>query len=393
MTSDAHSPHNVHRNTRRCEGKPTSDVGGLTTCEAEDRLAREGPNVLPVRAGTPLWRQLLRQLFNFFAVMLWIAGALAMIARLTALGVAIFGVIVANAVFAFWQEYRAEKAAHHLRALLPRKVTVVRDGSAAEVDADRIVVDDLVVLTAGDRVPADMNLREAHGLLIDTSTLTGESVPEAVAAGDPAYSGTFVVEGEGRATVTAIGVDTRLADIAELTQAGRRPLGPLAIELHHLVRVIATVAVVVGVGFFGLALLVGTPPSEGLIFGIGVTVALVPEGLLPTVTLSLAIGAQRMARDARPGPPPGIRGDPGIDDLHLHGQDRHAHVQRDGGGRGLDARQARPRSVARVRADRGDPATRSRTSRRRPPARSLRSRLAMLGRAGRGGGRNMGAEG
>jgi magnesium-transporting ATPase (P-type) len=228
--------------------------------------------------------------------MLWAAGVLAVVAGLVALGIAIFAVIVVNALFAFWQEHRAERAASHLRSLLPRRATVVRDGTAIDIDADDVVVGDVVVLEAGDRIPADAELVDAHQLAVDTSTLTGESVPEAVDVGDTAWSGTFVVEGEGRATVTATGPRTRLAGIAALTTAAHRPKSPLALELARLVRTIAIVAVGVGVGFFAVALLVGTPPSEGVVFGIGVTVALVPEGLLPTVTLSLAIGGQRMAR-------------------------------------------------------------------------------------------------
>ena len=269
---------------------------GLTSAEAARRLERDGPNLLAARVGPSAWRQLTGQLTHFFALMLWAAGILAMAAGLTALGVAIFVVVVVNALFAFWQEHRAERAAEQLRELLPRQVSVRRDGRLESIDATDVVVGDLVVLSAGDRVPADLVVRQAHGLQLDTSTLTGESVPESLEAGGAAWSGTFVVEGEGVADVVAAGERTRLAGIAALTQSARRPTSPLALELHRLVRVIATVAVLVGAGFFAVALLVGTPASEGIVFGIGVTVALVPEGLLPTVTLSLAIGAQRMAR-------------------------------------------------------------------------------------------------
>jgi magnesium-transporting ATPase (P-type) len=134
-------------------------------------------------------------------------------------------------------------------------------------------------------------------MLVDTSTLTGESVPEAVGAGDPLHAGTFVVEGEGRAVVTATGAATEFARIAVLTQGTVRPDTPLTRELRRLVRTVAAIAVGAGAGFFLLTLLLDTPPSDGFLFAIGITVALVPEGLLPTVTLSLAIGAQRMAAE------------------------------------------------------------------------------------------------
>ena len=269
--------------------------GGLSSREAEQRLLADGPNVLPVRRQSSAAVRLLHQMVHFFALMLWFAGGLAFVAGLPELGVAIFVVIVVNGVFAFVQEHRAERAASRLRDLMPRRATVVRDGRRQAIDAAQLVVGDLVLLEGGDRISADLEALEAHALLIDMSLLSGESVPVAAQVGSPMYAGTFVVEGEGRCVVTATANGTRLAGIAALTEAGRRPVSPLAHELSRVVRVIASIAVGVGALFFGLALLLGTPASDGFVFAIGVTVALVPEGLLPTVTLALAIGAQRMA--------------------------------------------------------------------------------------------------
>ena len=242
-----------------------------------------------------VWRQLAAQMGHFFALMLWAAGVLAFIAGMPQLGGAIFVVVVINGIFAFVQETRAEHAAERLRDLLPRRSLVLRDGESVEIDAAALVTDDLVLLVAGDRVSADLRVTEAHALLMDTSLLTGESLPVAASVDDQLFAGTFVVEGEGRAVVEATGARTRLASIALLTQAGHRPRSPLARELDRVVRTVALVAIGVGVAFFGVALAVGSPPSDGFLFAIGVTVALVPEGLLPTVTLSLAMGAQRMA--------------------------------------------------------------------------------------------------
>jgi magnesium-transporting ATPase (P-type) len=276
-----------------------STEGGLSSAEAAARLEAAGPNRLPVPAGVPAWRRLAAQMVHFFALMLWVAGALAFVAGLPQLGVAIFVVVVVNGAFAFAQEFRAERAAERLRDLLPRRTTVVRDGKPVDIDAEELVVDDLVLLEAGDRISADMRVIEAHSLSVDTSTLTGESVPSSIDVSGSVFAGTFLVEGEGRAVVRTTGTGTRLAEIAKLTRAGKRPRTPLATELHRVVRTVATIAVGVGAGFFLLALLIGTPAQDGFLFAIGVTVALVPEGLLPTVTLSLAIGAQRMAgRDA-----------------------------------------------------------------------------------------------
>ncbi len=268
---------------------------GLTSAEAAARLRSSGPNALPEPPRTPVWRQLFAQLTHFFAAMLWVAGCLAIIGGLPELGIAIFIVIVVNALFAFAQEYRAEQAAARLKSLLPLQVMVVRDGSPLLIDVEGVVPDDLVVLTDGDRVAADMVCVESHGLLVDTSTLTGESVPDSIGVDDDLRAGTFVVEGDGRAVVTATGASTDFARIAVLTQGTERPDTPLTRELHRLVRTIALIAVAAGGGFFLLTLFLDTPPSDGFVFAIGITVALVPEGLLPTVTLSLAIGAQRMA--------------------------------------------------------------------------------------------------
>ncbi len=279
-------------------GPGTSPPGpaGLSGEEAAARLRRDGPNVLPA-APHPRWgRELLGQLTHFFALMLWVAGLLALVAGLPQLGIAIFVVIVVNGVFAFVQEQRAERAAEGLRDLLPAGVTVRRDGQPRTVAAADVVVDDVVLLAAGDRIPADLQLVDAHAVAVDASTLTGESVPVPAGPGDRVFAGTFTTNGTAEGVVVATGTATELAGIARLTAGAHPPRTPLALELHRVVRTIARLAVGVGVGFFVLALLLGTPAQEGFLFAIGVTVALVPEGLLPTVTLSLAMGAQRMAR-------------------------------------------------------------------------------------------------
>jgi calcium-translocating P-type ATPase len=268
---------------------------GLTTAEAEAIERDIGPNVLPEGARVPTYKRLLEQFVQFFALMLWAAGALAVVGGLPQLGAAIFVVIIVNGLFAFAQEYRAERAADRLRDLLPRNVIVIRDGSRQEVDARRLVPGDLVALADGDRVSADMTCVESHGLSIDTSTMTGESVPDHLAAGDVLHAGTFVVEGEGMALVTATGSGTELARIAVLTQSTHRPDTPLTRELHRLVRTVAIIALATGVSFFLMTMILDMPTSDGFVLAIGITVALVPEGLLPTVTLSLAIGAQRMS--------------------------------------------------------------------------------------------------
>ena len=228
--------------------------------------------------------------------MLWVAGALALIAGMPQLGIAIFVVILVNGAFSFVQEERAEHAAEQLQDLLPVGVVVRRDGQPITVNSAHVVVGDLVVLSPGDRIPADLTLATADGVAVDASTLTGESVPVPLGVGDRAYAGTYVSSGSADGVVDATGAATQLAGIAQLTSSARHPRTPLAHELNRIVRTIATFAIVAGTGFFGISLLVGSPARDGFLFAVGVTVALVPEGLLPTVTLSLAMGAQRMAK-------------------------------------------------------------------------------------------------
>ncbi len=272
----------------------TATIAGLRGAEAAERLRRDGPNTLPTAKGVSWARRLAGQLFHFFALMLWVAAILALIAGLPQLSVAIVVVVMLNAVFAFAQERRADRAAEGLRDLLPRRALVVRDGKPTEIDAAELVVGDLALLEAGDRISADLEIVVAHSVRVDTSMLTGESRPASLEAGAPAFAGTFLSEGEARGVVTATGGRTRLAEIARLA-SGPSPAPPLVGEIRRVVRTISAVALCVGVGFFLISVSLGTDPQDGFLFAVGVTVALVPEALLPTVTLSLAIGAQRMA--------------------------------------------------------------------------------------------------
>lgn len=274
---------------------PSPAAAGLTAEEIQQRRKKYGPNLPPRHRPFPVWRRLMAQLVHFFAVMLWIAGGLAILAGMPQLGIAIFVVILLNALFAFFQEYRAERATERLSDLLPRRSMVIRNGRREEISATDLVPDDVVLVYAGDLISADLRLVDVHGLSLDTSMLTGESVPTTPRIGEVVFAGTFALEGEGVGIVTATGNSTRLSQIAQLTAAIRRPPSPLAMELHRVVRMIALVSIGVGSIFLMIGMIVGLRPADGFLFALGVTVALVPEGLLPTVTLSLAIGAQRMA--------------------------------------------------------------------------------------------------
>lgn len=271
-------------------------AAGLTTVEATARRTRDGANTLPAAKRPSVFRRLLGELTHFFAVLLWAAAALAFFAKLPQLSVAIIAVIVLNGVFALIQQARADRAADRLQEMLPTRVTVFRDGRRRLIEADEVVVDDVLLLESGDRVPADAVVLAENRLLVDSSMLTGESQANAVAAGEALFAGTFVVEGDSRALVTAIGEHTRLAGIARLSTSTAKPDTPLTRGLNGVVRLTAAISVSVGVLFLLVSLLIGNPVQQAFVFAIGVTVALVPEALLPTVTLSLAWGSELMAK-------------------------------------------------------------------------------------------------
>lgn len=268
---------------------------GLTTAQAARRLAADGPNRLPSPRRTPVAMLLLREMVHFFALMLWLAAGLALLAGMPQLAVAIVVVVLLNGAFAFAQEYRADQAAQRLRELIPARVVVRRDGRRVLVDAVDLVAGDVVLLEAGDRISADLHLEVVHALAVNESMLTGESKPVRPVVGGLVLAGTFVIEGEAEGTVVATGGGTRLAEIAALTAEATRPPSPLAVQLNKVVKMVAAIALGVGAAFYALAVLLGMDPGQGFLFALGVTVALVPEGLLPTVTLSLARAAQRMA--------------------------------------------------------------------------------------------------
>ncbi len=291
-----------------------SGADGLSVAEAERRLREFGSNQVESLPLEPLWLKFLKGFTHFFALILWFAAALSFVAEwrapgqgMATLGYAILGVILVNGVFSFWQEYRAERALAALLRLLPSQVKVKRAGGVEQVEATQLVPGDVLLLQEGDSVPADCRLIEAYGMRVNTATVTGESRPKARDAGASAeedvlhssnilLAGTSVVAGEGRAVVFATGMNTEFGKIAHLTQASGERLSPLQREIVRLSHLVAALSIGLGVLFFFIGNALGLSFWANFIFAIGIIVANVPEGLLPTVTLSLAMATQRMAR-------------------------------------------------------------------------------------------------
>jgi sodium/potassium-transporting ATPase subunit alpha len=286
---------------------------GLAEAEALRRLREYGPNRITEARREPVAFRFAREFTHFFALLLWFAAGLAFFAEwrapgqsMATLGHAILGVILINGLFSFWQEYRAERAIAALQKLLPARVKILRDGAVRLAEAQELVPGDVVLLQEGDNVPADCRLLESFSLRVNNATVTGESRPQArdarpsetedlIHARNVLLAGTSVVSGEGKAVVFHTAMYTEFGKIARLTQSTGEPLSPLQREIIRLSRFVGLLALAVGVVFFFVGQAAGLTFWENFIFAIGIIVANVPEGLLPTVTLSLAIATQRMA--------------------------------------------------------------------------------------------------
>jgi magnesium-transporting ATPase (P-type) len=240
-------------------------------------------------------RELARQLTHLLALLLWAAAVLALLGGMPELAAAIVVIVVLNGLFAYWQERRADRSVEQLRTMLPSTVRVVRNGRPCRVDATELVRGDLVLIAAGDRIAADLRVVDARGLTLDESIVTGESMAVRREPGDALQCGTFVAQGEAAALVVATGAHSSLASVSVLAASAERPPSPLTRELRRVVRVVATIATGAGLSLGVVAFALGLHGTDAFLLGVGVAVALVPEGLLPTVTLSLARGAQYMA--------------------------------------------------------------------------------------------------
>ncbi len=286
---------------------------GLSADDVRRRTLKHGPNSLHALRRAPLIGRFARQFTHFLALLLWVAAGLAFIADvlhagegMATLGWAILGVILINAVFAFLQEYRAERAVQALRGMLPAKAWVLRDGQQQQIARSELVPGDVLVLEEGEQVPADARLTEAVGMRVDNSSLTGESKPqrrtaEPITDGHPldianlAFAGTTVLSGHGQGVVFATGLNTEFGKIAHLTTTVQSGLSPLQQEIVKVTHLVAGLSLAMGLVFFTIGVGMGLGFWTSAIFGIGIIVANVPEGLLPTVTLALAMGSQRMA--------------------------------------------------------------------------------------------------
>lgn len=280
---------------------------GLTTTQVRERQQQYGANELAVRLVAPAWKRLLRQFNNLLIYVLLVAAVLAGVLTEWLDMAVILAVVVANAAIGFVQEGRAEHALSAIQNMLTVHAIVIRDGKKQQVLAKELVPGDLIVLEAGDKVPADVRLLHARNLHTQEAALTGESVPvaknvhavsaDAVLAERScmAYSGTLVTQGRASAVVVAIGGDTELGRINKLLNRVTTLTTPLLEQMSQFARYLTLVVIAIGLAVFALGLMRGNDPAYLFMAVVSLIVAAIPEGLPTILTVALAIGVTRMA--------------------------------------------------------------------------------------------------
>ncbi len=283
---------------------------GLTQTEAAARLELYGRNALAEPPQPPAWKKWLRAVSHPAALLLWGMGALTLLGGKPSLAVVIWGVVLINGTFSFAREYWAGRSISRLKDLLPQHARVLRDGQDRMIPTEELAPGDVLSLAEGDRVPADARVVEEFGLRINQAALTGESLPvhksaEASLRADLAeiersnliFAGTSVLNGTCRAVVFNTGMLTEFGRIANLTQAVREAPSGLQQEMTRLSRVLTIIALGIGaIVLLAAQTDVGLPFQEALLLAAGIVIAVIPEGLHPTLTITLAVGAQRLAQ-------------------------------------------------------------------------------------------------
>jgi len=288
----------------------TSEMG-LSGEEAARRLAKYGLNTLVERKQVFIVYKFLGHLKDLFGVLLLFASLLAAFGGMIELGFIILAVVLVNAIFSLFQEWRAEKAMETLKKWMPEYAKVIRDGELKKILVKELVPGDIIVLEEGDRVPADARLVEAYDLWTNNVPLTGESEPQTRTANptnsaDASYldvpnlvfMSTSVAKGNGKAVVFASGMNTKFGEIAGLTQEIAEEPSPLQKEIAHTAKYDFILAVTVGIVFFTVGFVwLHVSLYESILFMIGVMVACVPEGLQVTVSSALAINVLKMVKE------------------------------------------------------------------------------------------------
>jgi P-type Ca2+ transporter type 2C len=284
---------------------------GLSDASARQRLEIYGQNRLKAIKKTPLILRFTYHLTNLLAVLMLIVSGLSFWADMPEAGCACILVVLLNALFSFWQEYKADKAVDALKKMIPSCTRVIRDKKEAKIPSENIVPGDIIIIEEGDNVPADARLIEAQELRVNNSAFSGESklshkMVEAFADGKEflwiempnlIFAGTSVAGGIGKAVVIATGMATEIGKIAYLTQTVKEELSPLQKEVNRISKLIAAISVAMGFIFLFVGLVfVKMTFFASVMVAIGIITANVPQGLMPTLTLALSMAVVRMAK-------------------------------------------------------------------------------------------------
>ncbi|KAJ8272670.1 hypothetical protein GJAV_G00092020 [Gymnothorax javanicus] len=292
---------------------------GHTNARALEILARDGPNALTPPPTTPEWVKFCRQLFGGFSILLWIGAILCFLAYSIQaatedepandnlyLGVVLATVVIITGCFSYYQEAKSSRIMDSFKNMVPQQALVIREGEKMQINAENVVLGDLVEIKGGDRVPADLRVISSNSCKVDNSSLTGESEPQTrspeftnenpLETRNICFFSTNCVEGTAHGIVIATGDHTVMGRIATLASGLEVGQTPINMEIEHFIHIITGVAVFLGVSFFILSLILGYTWLEAVIFLIGIIVANVPEGLLATVTVCLTLTAKRMAK-------------------------------------------------------------------------------------------------
>jgi magnesium-transporting ATPase (P-type) len=283
---------------------------GLSEAEALTRLALYGQNTISREKKQPAWEKFLGEFIHPSILVLLVVGLAVFLQGDPILAAIIWTIALVSAGFSTWREYRAEQAIEKLREILPSVARVVRAGNECSIPSIEIVPGDILILAEGSNIPADGRVIEEYGLRTNNATLTGEAMP-ARRTSDPSqmtglseleqpnliFAGTTVASGTGRAIVIRTGMATQFGRIAHLTQTIPEEPTPFQRELNRLGKFTAWIGVVTGavvfsVGYFTLEF----PLRMSILLALGIIVAVIPEGLIATLTLSLAVAAQRLAQ-------------------------------------------------------------------------------------------------
>jgi len=288
-----------------------SGDNGISKISAQKRLEVYGYNKLKAIRKTPIIIRFVTHFTNLLAILMWLASGLSFWANMPEAGWACIGVVLINAIFSFWQEFKAEKAIDALKRLIPSYARVIREGKENKVPTSDIVPGDIIIIEEGDNIPADARLIEAQELRVNNSAFSGESklshkMSEGFHNGkgflwlempNLVFAGTSVASGMGKAVVIATGMSTEIGKIAYLTQTVKMDLSPLQKEVNSISKLIAAISVVMGFVFLFVGIIFTKMNFvAAAMFAIGLILGNVPQGLMPTLTLALSMAVQRMAK-------------------------------------------------------------------------------------------------